>query len=506
MEELTKEQLELKQLASECKDEALQLFLSGKIVESEELVMRAKNAYEKIGDMAGMASTLNLLSIIYEELGNESINQSYLLDALDCAEESDDYSIRAKLYNNLGCEFLYIESYDRALECFRQAYMNYDIACEMDLEAKEKNRYVYIIMNLNFCTIYSLQGEYEHARKHYLMTKEEIEKGAESDIILAFKTAEGLFYWRSGERKKAEELVEPILQVLRETEYATDYLVIISEFIKLLKEMKDFVNWKKTLEIMEDRLSAAVGMSTRIEIITHWIDFYEASGDVEKYTESCVKYVKTMQEKSAEDYAKKEQNLILQIDMRRAAKQKKIDDTMVYLDPLTGIGNRNKMLEDGELYIKHSAEDGTNIAVGLVDIDFFKECNDNYGHIAGDKCLKRVAEVIENAVGDMGNVYRYGGDEFLLLLPLAKLDQLNELGEVIKQKIEEEQIPNEKSSVKPYVTVSQGYTVARAEVGDTIETLVGLVDNVLYSVKRGGRDDYKVLKYSDAVALMNCDK
>lgn len=106
----------------------------------------------------------------------------------------------------------------------------------------------------------------------------------------------------------------------------------------------------------------------------------------------------------------------------------------------------------------------------------------------------------------MGNVYRYGGDEFLLLLPLAKLDQLNELGEVIKQKIEEEQIPNEKSSVKPYVTVSQGYTVARAEVGDTIETLVGLVDNVLYSVKRGGRDDYKVLKYSDAVALMNCDK
>ena len=194
------------------------------------------------------------------------------------------------------------------------------------------------------------------------------------------------------------------------------------------------------------------------------------------------------------------ESIDLQLEMRRAAKQKKHTDSIVYLDPLTGIGNRNRMLEDSKKYIAESIKTVTPITIGLIDIDFFKECNDTYGHIVGDKCLKKVAEIIKEAVGKLGNVYRYGGDEFLLLLPKIEGEPVEEIGKKIKEMMEAEAIPNVKSAVSPYVTVSQGYTSACAEEGDNIDTLVNLADRVLYSVKRRGRNDYKFADIDEVLA------
>ncbi len=490
---------EQKQLADECYNEANKFLSEGKLNRAKEITARARSLYEEIGDKRKLASTLNIQSIIYDELGNDTMHLECLLDALEIAIDEEAYEISAKLYNNLGSKFMYLKSYDRALEYLKKALEHQSIAIEKHLDDEIGRASFTLILNLNLSTIYCLTGDIESAKAHFYRAKENFEKAEIKDLYLTFLAYEGLTLWRIGEKEEASELVEKIMETVKTTEYVTDYLEVMTDFLELMKEMHDFDRWEKALKIIEERLSDGVEARIKLEIQRRWLDFYKESGNIEKYAAGCIRFFELSNEKAVKDYAQRADAIELEAQMRRAKREKILTDSIVYLDTLTGIGNRNKMLEDSKGYIEKSIEEKSSIAIGLIDIDFFKECNDTYGHIEGDECLKKVASIIKYIVGDRGNVYRYGGDELLLLLPGISEDAILELGKDIKEGMEKERIPNIKSPITTYVTVSQGYTMAYAEPGDTIEQLVNLADRVLYSVKRCGRNNYKYTRCHDIV-------
>ena len=502
MERLTKEQLELRQLANECMEESLKVLLVGKIQEAEAVTIRARDIYKEIGDKCQLAAALNRLSVIYDELGDESKDLECLLDALELVADGEDYLLKAKLNNNLGSKFLYVKAYDKALEHIRLGYENYIKACELDPSSEVINPSFELVMNLNFSSIFYFLGDKEHSKHHYLLAKENASQGIDEDLVFVFKCYEVLTLWRLGEKEQCLTLLDEVLEDAKTVEYATDYLEVMSDILQLLKEMKDYKRWENLLHIIENRLYDSVTVKIKMEIINRWIDFFSETGDENNYLQSCKRFHELSLEKSAEEYKKQADNIELSVAMRKIAKQKKQADSIVYIDPLTKTCNRNRMLEDSKKYIADSIKNTTPIIVGLIDIDFFKECNDTYGHVAGDKVLAKVAEIIKDEVGKQGNVYRYGGDEFLLLLPNISQEEITSLGNRIKERIDIENIPNEKSAISSCVTVSQGYTLAVAEEGDSIETLVNLADHVLYSVKRRGRNSYKFMEYGDVIASL----
>ncbi len=154
------------------------------------------------------------------------------------------------------------------------------------------------------------------------------------------------------------------------------------------------------------------------------------------------------------------------------------------LDALTGVGNRRSF--DLALRAAHSSK---SLALLMIDVDMFKAYNDRQGHQAGDVCLAAVARAMQKALLRSGDrLFRYGGEEFAVLLPDAAETPAVMLAERMMQKIHELALPHPASPVAPCVTVSIG--VAFRAAGERLEDaeLVARADKALYQAKSSGRN------------------
>ncbi len=163
-------------------------------------------------------------------------------------------------------------------------------------------------------------------------------------------------------------------------------------------------------------------------------------------------------------------------------------ETQAGTDQLTGLANRRRF--DAALFHewRRGARDATPVGLLMVDVDFFKRYNDEYGHQAGDECLKWIARAIQSAVRRPGDtVARYGGEEFTVVLPNTDSDGAAHLGEEVRAAVAALDMPH---AGNPYehVTVSVGSAVILPAGGVAPESLVGLADTALYKAKRSGRN------------------
>jgi diguanylate cyclase (GGDEF)-like protein len=125
----------------------------------------------------------------------------------------------------------------------------------------------------------------------------------------------------------------------------------------------------------------------------------------------------------------------------------------------------------------------------MIDIDFFKQYNDRYGHIHGDECLKRVARALSvGATRPRDFLARYGGEEFALVLPDTDERGAESVAARCREALAIDAIMHETSSVAPNVTVSIGVGTILPTAADDLVHFIGDVDRRLYRAKEGGRD------------------
>ena len=159
------------------------------------------------------------------------------------------------------------------------------------------------------------------------------------------------------------------------------------------------------------------------------------------------------------------------------------------VDELTGLGNRrliNKVLQDE---INRARRSNSSVAVILLDVDYFKDYNDNYGHPAGDLVLKRLADLMQRATSRAGEmVGRYGGEEFILILPGAAMHSAMRTAERLKELVTAERIPHVKSPMGGIITVSQGLVSVMPEADLTPADIIKQADKALYQAKHDGRN------------------
>ena len=153
-------------------------------------------------------------------------------------------------------------------------------------------------------------------------------------------------------------------------------------------------------------------------------------------------------------------------------------------DPLTSIMNR-RGITVGLLDAMAQAERyRTPLTVAMADIDHFKEINDTYGHEAGDRVLKNVAAILSEALRMPDKVGRYGGEEFLIVLPHTNLAQGSKIVERIRASVSKKIF--DQGAKKARVTISIGVT--QFKPGEDLEQLMSHADKALYDAKKGGRN------------------
>ena len=158
-------------------------------------------------------------------------------------------------------------------------------------------------------------------------------------------------------------------------------------------------------------------------------------------------------------------------------------------DPLTAIDNRRRFDEILFNEWNRSARSESPLSLIFCDIDYFKAYNDLYGHQEGDKCLCRIAHLLEDHARRAGDVAaRYGGEEFTIILPNTTLDTARDIAEQMRTAIEDLCMPHEASEVKDIVTVSFGAASMVPSKDETPDTLIKHADKALYKAKLTGRN------------------
>ncbi len=155
-------------------------------------------------------------------------------------------------------------------------------------------------------------------------------------------------------------------------------------------------------------------------------------------------------------------------------------------DPLTGLHNRRYMETHIETLLEQAASREKPLGVVIVDIDFFKPINDNYGHDAGDEVLREFAVRVRASVRGIDLACRFGGEEFVIVMPDTDLATAQMVGERLRKKIASTPFGINHGQNQLDVTISVG--IAMRENGDTGDTVLKRADQALYRAKRSGRN------------------
>ena len=153
-----------------------------------------------------------------------------------------------------------------------------------------------------------------------------------------------------------------------------------------------------------------------------------------------------------------------------------------YMDALTGLPNRRKMLRRLKTEYEMRPE---SLCLAMIDIDHFKQINDEFGHLIGDDVLVSVGNLIEHTVGELGHIARWGGEEFLVIFSQVEEQEVERCLEQLTRVIRDARFDSG-DDVRIRTSISVGKS--HYQQGDTIDSLITRADNALYRAKNTGRD------------------
>jgi two-component system cell cycle response regulator len=154
---------------------------------------------------------------------------------------------------------------------------------------------------------------------------------------------------------------------------------------------------------------------------------------------------------------------------------------LCFTDPLTKIGNRIKLEEEAEKWISFCTRKRLELSLVLIDVDNLKMLNDEYGHLVGDAVLYELAQIIKSRIRRHDVFVRWGGDEFVLLLPDTGIEEARKLIERIRAAIQEKQFDTN-------VIVTCSFGIAAMKESLSLEQLIVMADEFMYHAKKQGKD------------------
>ena len=173
----------------------------------------------------------------------------------------------------------------------------------------------------------------------------------------------------------------------------------------------------------------------------------------------------------------------------RLVRQYKLLDKLAYLDGLTEISNRRRFDELFEKEWKRSVRHISALSIAMIDVDFFKQYNDNYGHAMGDIALQKIAKALESVTRRPGDlIARYGGEEFVMVLPETDAKAAMVVADRALEEVNKLNIPHHYSPAVPHISVSMGLVTLSGDEKITPAMLLAVADENLYKAKESGRN------------------
>lgn len=479
------------ELAQEYLNESYEAFYANQLERASVLVQQALLLAKEEKQTQLHCKCLNLLGVIHAATGNEAMAIDYYLEGLAEALDNHCDNLLTLFYNNIGSRYQELNEYEKALLYFDKAAK----ALEYE-DCKKEERYDIwcLITYLNLIICYKENRQFAEAKRYLKIAELIVEKNPDNSHEYTFLILKCGLCWDIGEKEFVYEHITELMESGEKDKNASDYVKDMQDLCVLLKNMQEYAKWEKIIRTVERYAKEQNTVYFDLILTEMWMDYYQTLGDSSKYIQLCVEHAELYRKQKEITDRELAAAIDIKIELREKEAERKRAEEKSFIDPLTGIGNRYMLDADAKILLKRAAVMEKKIAVGLLDIDRFKYHNDTYGHIQGDSCLKRVAEILSTVVQNDGKVYRFGGDEFVIFFPDGDGKVVERVAEEIKFTLENSSEENQIALQNANVTISQGYFLFVPLQEEDAKSMLAKADKALYYVKTSGKNAYHIIE------------
>ncbi len=449
-------------------DESVRCMLG---TEQEEHVSRA---YNMIGIVAHMQNNLSLAMEQYDK-------------AMDYAIKYNDKMVHSIVLSNMSDAYYLIGAYDRAVQCYAECIKEFEQVD--DHSTYGQINYRKMLAEYGCCLLQSnMTDEAERVLQ-------KIEAAGHSEEIiretgLATNVFQALLAERRGDRSQARNHVKLTVEALKNMSQVSAEYDSINNLLRYLEQTAEPEVMQEVLDCLEPKVAMEQNRNLLLQLLLIRMRYCSAQMSDEEFCKSaesffCVK----------ESYETMENNqVVYMMELRKRLQtveeeqieQKKKRSCLIYQaehDELTGLYNKralNRYLEDAFVDCLLNEKE---FGILFLDIDYFKQLNDRYGHGKGDEGICTVADILKKCFPE-DYVARYGGDEFLVVMTGREPEYAAERAQQLCTRIQECKIPNEDSEVEPWLTVSVGGVCAVPRNPNRVWDFLSAADNTLYDQKK----------------------
>ncbi len=492
-------------------------------------LQEAMDIYLSIGDIEGQMRVLNLLGVCYFYLARYEQALENFKSGLDLSRRLEDKNIEASILNNIGEIYRELDKPEDALDYYFNA---------LKLSEKLGIKHSMSVISMNIGHIYNFTGEYQEALQYYnksLRISQEIQDDISKGEVL---TKIGEVHEQLNKREEALCFYKESLRILEECEngfYQIDALISIGNYYIKQKAFNTGIDYLSKALSVAGKMNADrkvyrahlslsecyEGCGDYVKALQHHKKYHDIERRVitdnleEKLKIIVVEYKLDKLQKESEIYRLrnielKQKNediegkimqlavtneklsvevtkrIELQADLEQANKK---FEHLSYIDELTGIPNRRRFNEVIRNQWNICLQGAIPLSVILLDIDYFKKYNDNYGHLQGDDCLKKVANTLAGSIKHSFDfIGRFGGEEFGIILPGTGYEFSIMIAEQVRISVEALRIDHGYSAISPYITISLGVATVLPEKPMNYRELINISDKQLYKAKEEGRN------------------
>ena len=448
-----------------------------------------------------MARAYNIMAIVSTNQGNIPVAMDYYLTGLSYCKKGGLADAENMINLNLGTLYLNNGQYKDALGYFEKGY-SYTKA------HKDAPEYLTAItcVYLGIGRCYLMQGMLEKAGKYCEKLESECVPDLENIDVICVLCYKAWYYHHAKRDAARDACIEEIHGRLKAEFAIMDVFDDLYDVCMLLLELERSELLWEILTILEDLTKRANIVNLQRKIISLKIKYYRANGKGAEFLQAAGLYYQLTEMAEQENQNMIKSMMDVRNSLEQANEQRRIvEEANLRLqqksetDQLTGLANRYRLNAYSENVFDRCKKNRTPMAVEILDIDYFKQYNDNYGHQAGDGCITAIAEELKRMENEHVFCARYGGDEFIIIYEDMTLEEITHAAEDLRRRIMERKMEHRYSLALPIVTVTQGicYDVPVGENRnwDFLHT----ADMMLYRVKKQCRNNI-------CIGALNSDK
>lgn len=433
------------------------------------------------------------LGISSANRGNVALALDYNLTALRYSREYRFNDLAVVIYINLGTLSMNYGRYPEA-----QDYM--EKARDIMLTNKDSGYYNNFMLNI-FCILAKsmlMQNRNQEAKEYIDEANSLYLQYGENMEYFSLYCVETIYNHRMGKIKERDLCIQKIDELMSESLSIMDIFDDFYDYCLILIETGQDDYFWHGVNAMEPEVKKLNINNVSRRFISLKMKYFKSCGLKEEYLNQADLFyeVSLLMEEDSKDMMDTVLKLRTNLEKENEEKAKVEKENRILqikseLDQLTGIANRFRLNDYSDKILLHACDTQKSLAVEILDIDYFKEYNDNYGHQAGDMCLKRIAEELKSFTEEnAGFCARYGGDEFVLIYEGIDRNDMINLAEKLKEAVMGLSIEHKHSKVIPVVSISQGICWQVPHKRNQMWDFLHAADNMLYRVKKGGRNNF----------------